>query len=71
MSRATNPEACAGPCHRAIRGDGSLAGYRWGLEAQAALLDRERRTTWPRNGSRRICCSLLSGDAPSTSSRWD
>lgn len=30
------------PCHRALRGDGSLGGYRWGLERKRALLDRER-----------------------------
>jgi AraC family transcriptional regulator of adaptative response/methylated-DNA-[protein]-cysteine methyltransferase len=42
---ATNPVALAVPCHRVIRGDGTLAGYRWGLEVKAALLDRERRST--------------------------
>jgi AraC family transcriptional regulator, regulatory protein of adaptative response / methylated-DNA-[protein]-cysteine methyltransferase len=30
------------PCHRAVRQDGSLGGYRWGLERKQALLDRER-----------------------------
>lgn len=29
------------PCHRALRGDGSLGGYRWGLERKRRLLDRE------------------------------
>ncbi|WP_347322785.1 MGMT family protein, partial [Ralstonia pseudosolanacearum] len=29
------------PCHRAVRADGGLAGYRWGLERKRALLQRE------------------------------
>jgi len=30
------------PCHRVLRGDGSLGGYRWGLERKRVLLDKER-----------------------------
>jgi AraC family transcriptional regulator of adaptative response/methylated-DNA-[protein]-cysteine methyltransferase len=39
---AANPLAVLVPCHRVIRGDGALAGYRWGLERKRALLARER-----------------------------
>ncbi len=38
---AANPVALTVPCHRVIRGDGSLAGYRWGLEVKEQLLKRE------------------------------
>jgi AraC family transcriptional regulator of adaptative response/methylated-DNA-[protein]-cysteine methyltransferase len=39
---ASNPVAIAIPCHRAIRGNGHLAGYRWGLHRKKQLLDLER-----------------------------
>lgn len=39
-----NPIAVAVPCHRVVRGNGDLAGYRWGIERKRALLDRERGT---------------------------
>lgn len=38
---ATNPVALLIPCHRAIRKNGDLAGYRWGIERKAALLAQE------------------------------
>jgi AraC family transcriptional regulator, regulatory protein of adaptative response / methylated-DNA-[protein]-cysteine methyltransferase len=39
---ATNPVALVIPCHRVVREDRSLGGYRWGLERKRALLERER-----------------------------
>jgi AraC family transcriptional regulator of adaptative response/methylated-DNA-[protein]-cysteine methyltransferase len=40
---ATNPVALVVPCHRVVRSDGSLSGYRWGLEVKAALIRAEGR----------------------------
>lgn len=39
---ATNPVALVVPCHRVVRQDGSLAGYRWGMERKKALIAGER-----------------------------
>src|SRR4051812_12022400 len=41
-SCATNPMALVIPCHRAVRGDGGLGGYRWGMDRKESLLARER-----------------------------
>jgi AraC family transcriptional regulator of adaptative response/methylated-DNA-[protein]-cysteine methyltransferase len=38
---AANTLAVAVPCHRALRGDGRLGGYRWGLERKRVLLEQE------------------------------
>jgi AraC family transcriptional regulator, regulatory protein of adaptative response / methylated-DNA-[protein]-cysteine methyltransferase len=38
---AANPAALLVPCHRVVRADGALAGYRWSVERKAALLDLE------------------------------
>ncbi|MFZ3216956.1 MAG: bifunctional DNA-binding transcriptional regulator/O6-methylguanine-DNA methyltransferase Ada [Candidatus Acidiferrales bacterium] len=38
---ATNPVSVVVPCHRVVRQDGNLAGYRWGIECKRALLEQE------------------------------
>jgi len=39
---ATNPAALITPCHRVIRENGELGGYRWGIERKSRLLEMER-----------------------------
>jgi len=41
-ANGSNPVAIVIPCHRAIGADGTLTGYRWGLECKRHLLDHER-----------------------------
>jgi AraC family transcriptional regulator, regulatory protein of adaptative response / methylated-DNA-[protein]-cysteine methyltransferase len=51
-------EACAAnslailiPCHRVVKKDGAIAGYRWGFKRKRALLARERQATARSQGS--------------------
>lgn len=46
---AANPAALLIPCHRVIRSDGGLGGYRWGIERKRKLLDREKAQAFPRD----------------------
>lgn len=46
---AANPLAVIVPCHRVVRSDGALSGYRWGIERKRALLERERAETSARD----------------------
>jgi AraC family transcriptional regulator of adaptative response/methylated-DNA-[protein]-cysteine methyltransferase len=39
---ASNPVSLVIPCHRVVRGDGGLGGYRWGIERKQSLLEKEK-----------------------------
>jgi len=52
---ATNPVAVAIPCHRVVREDGGMGGYRWGVQRKETLLQREQpnaQTEGARQGAR-------------------
>ena len=42
---ATNPVAIAIPCHRVVRSNGEMGGYRWGIERKKSLLELEASKT--------------------------
>lgn len=42
LACAANPLAVAIPCHRVVRNDGGLSGYRWGIDRKRTLLANER-----------------------------
>ncbi len=48
---ATNRIAIAIPCHRVVREDGDLAGYRWGVERKKTLLQLEQQGSKGRSGA--------------------
>ncbi|BBK30128.1 AraC family transcriptional regulator of adaptative response/methylated-DNA-[protein]-cysteine methyltransferase [Stella humosa] len=54
---ATNPAALVVPCHRVVRGDGTLSGYRWGTDRKASLLKSERERAVAGTGGRRSALS--------------
>jgi AraC family transcriptional regulator of adaptative response/methylated-DNA-[protein]-cysteine methyltransferase len=58
---AANLLAVAIPCHRAVRSDGGLSGYRWGIERKRALLEKEARQL--REGAR-ACTQGEEADRP-------
>ena len=50
---ATNPVSVVVPCHRVVRADGNLAGYRWGLDRKKALLEHESAAVEAKNATAR------------------
>jgi AraC family transcriptional regulator of adaptative response/methylated-DNA-[protein]-cysteine methyltransferase len=48
---ATNPTAIVVPCHRVVRNDGGMGGYRWGMERKRQLLAQEKQSALSRRHS--------------------
>ncbi|MEP7336861.1 MAG: methylated-DNA--[protein]-cysteine S-methyltransferase, partial [Acidobacteriota bacterium] len=45
---ATNPAALVTPCHRVVRENGEMGGYRWGVERKRQLLEKEKSASLKR-----------------------
>ncbi|PYO39277.1 MAG: hypothetical protein DMD33_19990 [Gemmatimonadetes bacterium] len=56
---AANPVALVIPCHRVVRGDGDLGGYRWGVERKRLLLEQERSAA--QRAEREVLRPLMDG----------
>lgn len=64
---ATNGVAVLVPCHRVVRGDGDLAGYRWGVSRKRALLDREAGWTDREGSGMLVECAAPPPSSPGSS----
>ena len=57
---ATNPVAVIVPCHRVVRSDGGISGYRWGVERKRAILQREQSSAPQRSPRRDSALAVVS-----------